>query len=266
MKNRTVLILLYIFSLGLLFLISFLPSDFRTVATPLATLLPVFIGACIYIPKNGRRIEALMGGGREEKAIAYLSFPVILLGIIFISVLTSLFLSLFGISDETNITVSFPTALVLYALVPAFVEECFYRFLPLLILKDEPRKNVLIFSSLVFAFAHLSFSSIPYALFAGVSFFLINLIAKSPFPSLILHILNNFIALIFVFYPQQNLLLSIIALLAVLSLLSLVLLYRRREYIGAFLRELFSESGENILGFELIIYLIVTCTVSLLLL
>ena len=264
MKNRTLLTLLYGLGLLLLLCSSLLPATVRPYLSPLALLVPLVIGLFLFRQKNGARILALEGKDPQGRTLAYLLFPIILLGIIGISALFGWLFSLVGIESTTTLSYPLPAALIFYAAVPALLEEGLYRYLPLLALQDESRGAALIFSSLAFAFAHLSLISLPYALFAGVGLFTVNLLAKSLWPSVLLHLLNNVLGVLFLFYPDSlPLSLVVILTLAVLSVIAAVLIARKREVLVRFLAELREDAPTPIFTFDLIAFLILTFCLSL---
>ena len=158
MKNRTILILLYTLAIALLFGFSFLPSGFRVYRTILSLFLPFAIGVGIFVKKNGTKPPMYQGEGRD--ALPYLLFAPILLGILLLSVLTTLLFSLVGLSNPPIDKIPIGEAIVLYALLPAILEEALYRILPALALCDEDTHSVCIFSTLVFSLAHISIFSI----------------------------------------------------------------------------------------------------------
>ena len=224
MKNRTILTLLYLLAIGLLFGFSFLPEGFRMYSSALALFLPLAIGVLVFAKKNGFRIP--MYEGKGDGALPYLFYAPILLMIIFISLATSLVMALFGLSDPPLNDIPLFEAIVTYAVIPAILEECFYRVLPAMALGDEDTKSICIISTLLFGFAHLSVFSIPYALFAGLSFFFINRLAKSPLPSILLHLLNNLLSILFMYTENYEVVFSLtMKTLIILSVASIALMW-----------------------------------------
>ena len=263
MKNRTLLILVYALILPLLIGLSFLPSGLRVYRQILALMIPLIIGVSIFVKRNGTKIQMFEGKG--EVGLASLFFAPTLLLIILISLFTSLILSLFGLSNTAVESLPIGEAILRYAIFPAILEEALYRILPLLALKDEDAFSVCIFSSLVFGFSHLSLFSIPYAFFSGFAFFCINRLAKSPFPSLFLHLTNNLLSLWMMFSKQGNLvLLGILVTLFVLSALSVILMAKfYRERVVLLLETFRKKRVPFRFTLDILIYLTFTLTAAI---
>lgn len=264
MKNRTLLTLLYASALLLLICSSLLPSNIRPYLSPFSLLLPLLVGLLLFRKRCGGRIIAFEEKSRKRTIICYLLFPIILLGIIAVSALSTFLFSLIGIESTTTLSYPLPTALIFYAAVPALLEEALYRYLPMLALQDESRTSVLVFSSVAFALAHLSLISLPYALFAGVGLFLVNLIGKGPLPSFLLHLTNNVLGVLLLFYPESTaLLVGIVVALASLSVVCAVLLLKRKDELVDFWHELRADEPTPLLTPDLITFAVVTLFLSL---
>lgn len=264
MKNRTLLTLLYGAAILLLICSSLLPSTIRPYFSPFALLLPLLFGLFLFRKRGGGRIIAFEEKKRERTVLAYLLFPIILLGIIAVSALSSLLFSLVGIESTTVLPDSLPTALIFYAAVPALLEEALYRYLPMLALRDESRLGALVFSSVAFAFAHLSLLSLPYALFAGIGLFLVNLIAKSPLPSFLLHLCNNVLGVLLLFYPESTgLLIDTVLMLVLLSTLCALWIVKKRSVLREFVGELREDEPTPLFSADLITFVAVTLFLSL---
>ncbi len=264
MKNRTILILLYALAIGLLFAFSFLPSSFRMYSNALALFLPLAIGVSVFVKKNGTKIPMYEGEG--ERALPYLFFAPTLLLIILISLVTSVIFSLFGLYSPPLEDIPLLDAVIAYAILPAVLEECFFRILPVLALKEEDTQSICLFSALVFGFAHLSVFSIPYALFAGVVFFFLNRIARSSLPSLLLHLFNNLISILLIYATNYELVFTItISALLVLTGVSLVLMWLfYKERLRSLIDVLRAQKATFHLTLDLALYLVLTATLTIL--
>lgn len=113
------------------------------------------------------------------------------------------------------------------AVVPAVTEEMFFRYVPLKIIAPLSKKSALIISSVFFAVIHTSFFSIPYALAAGVIFMTFDLITESVLPSVIVHLFNNIMSLVWMYGADTEgfaeIYLSVFVLGAVISIIPLII-------------------------------------------
>ena len=78
-----------------------------------------------------------------------------------------------------------------YALLTAVLEELIFRYLPMRLLAHRSPRAALLLSSLFFSLVHCDLFQMPYALFAGAVFMILDLAANSVIPSLVIHFLNN---------------------------------------------------------------------------
>ena len=136
-------------------------------------------------------------------------FPTVAL-ILAVSYLTSFIIfALSGKTNSTDIGDNLFLALVRHALLPAILEEALFRYMPLRMLARHSGKVTVIISSLYFALAHNSLFSIPYALVAGVIFITLDLMCESVWPSVILHLINNIISVIWIMYSGSEIFASV---------------------------------------------------------
>ena len=189
--------------------------------------------------KTGREEER----GLAEPPDGYLEFsgktfvyliPLVIptLGVVFLtSWLTSVVLTPFYWQSVSAPEGSFLYQLMLYAIAPAILEEAVFRYLPMKLFAPYSKRGAIVVSSIYFAFFHMDFSKIPYAFFAGVIFMLINLAFGSIWPSVLLHLINNFSSLLWM-RAEGRLAVIYVLILAFLSLFSLVAIFiMRRRYI-----------------------------------
>lgn len=178
-----------------------------------------------------------------DKKCIFFFLPTILPAIaviIALSLLTSLFMGLFGFENITAFEEPFILAVITHALVPAILEELLFRFAPIKLMREN-RKSALLISSLMFAFAHANLFQIPYAFLAGVIFSALYLMTGSIIPSIILHFLNNLFSLISLYgYLSLAVYIPLFALL----LISLIVLVKKR---ACYIKEINSifKSGEK---------------------
>ena len=91
-----------------------------------------------------------------------------------------------------------PFALFRHALLPALLEEAFFRYLPLRFLTGTvtERRAAWILSSVLFAAFHFDLLRLPYALAAGLLYFVFDGVLGSLFPSVLWHVLTNALSLL----------------------------------------------------------------------
>ena len=96
----------------------------------------------------------------------------------------------------------------------------------------SPRITVIL-SSLFFALVHGDLFKLPYAFAAGAVFMIIDMATNSIVPSLLVHFLNNLLAVTFYFYSESVTVLTVCAvILAAFSLVSLAfVLIKRKHYV-----------------------------------
>ena len=122
-----------------------------------------------------------------------------------------------------------------YALLCPLAEECFFRLLPLRLYPKQAVKEAFLVSLLAFALFHATAARLPHAALAAAVFFLADLAADSVWPSLILHTLNNALALVYACFSQHELFRTVfyisVAVTAVLSLIYAFLQRKRFIYV-----------------------------------
>ncbi len=145
-------------------------------------------------------------------------------GVMLISFLTSLVIGLISGKDNgVDLGDSFIFAIITHALAPAILEEALFRFIPLRAMRGERWPVIMLYSALFFSLIHHSFFSMPYAFLAGLVFMLVDLIADSVWPSVIIHFLNNALSVILTFYSDIPAVAPVaILLLAVLAAVSVI--------------------------------------------
>ena len=211
----------------------------------LSFILPIGIG--FYISK-GLQYKREEVRGHAEPPETLLSFdlgrlkkllPLIFpsVTVVFISSLvTSLLLSLVGVSAPPVEDKGIVIMLLIHALIPAFLEEALFRYVPMKLLLPYSRRWCVIYSALCFALIHCSFYQMPYAFVAGLIFMIVDIAFDSVLPSLILHFINNAASVVWIKYCSGITgSVIFILLLALLSLVSLVFICKRRsEYSSVF--------------------------------
>ena len=170
----------------------------------LAFVIPISVGLTYVFTQRAGAGVSVMDSAKStlkdftigwDKAI--LSLPVIAIGIasvIFISMATTEIMELFGKENQSTFDEPFLLALLIHALIPAVLEELLFRFVPINLLRGEPKTAILI-SSVAFAAAHANLFQIPHALIAGFFLAFLYVITKSILPCIVMHLLNNALSL-----------------------------------------------------------------------
>ena len=199
----------------------------------LAFILPVALALIIC----GERAElSLLRIKRSDILLTLPVVPITVITVIGISALTTLIMGAFGIENEVVLEGGFFEAALRYALLTAVLEELIFRYLPMRLLAHRSPRAALLLSSLFFSLVHCDLFQMPYALFAGAVFMILDLAANSVIPSLVIHFLNNLLAVAFHFYADSEaVLISMIASVSLLAIVGVgVVALRRRRYIGLF--------------------------------
>ncbi len=236
-KEINLLTAVYLAFLLLLFVPSLFDGVLSIAVYIIAFLLPLLIGIYASKEKDGKLITSEYLTVSREGALLSLPiiFPTVLL-VFGLSYLTSLLIYVStGSVDSLELGANLFLAIAEHALIPAVLEELLFRYLPLRILgKRSPRVTVLI-SAVFFAFIHHSFFSIPYAFVAGVVFMVLDLMAESVIPSMVIHFINNLLSVIWVFYSGTvEFSAAFFGILVGLALISAVfiIIYRKRYANG----------------------------------
>ena len=150
--------------------------------------------------------------------------------IFLISLVTSLLLSLAGVSSPAVEDTEIFTMLLVHAAVPALFEEALFRYIPIKLLAPYSKRVCVFYSALCFALIHCSFSQMPYAFAAGMIFMIIDLAFESIWPSVILHFINNAASVIWIKYCSGGAVpLIFIGILFGLTLLSLIFILKGKK-------------------------------------
>lgn len=174
-----------------------------TVFYILAFIIPVSVG--FYKTREENKTKDFLGIKGARVALPFIA-PTIG-AVMLISFLTSLLIGLIAGKENTvDIGDNLFLAIVTHALAPAIFEEALFRFIPMRAMRGERWPVVMLYSALFFALIHHSFFSIPYAFFAGLAFMLIDLVADSVWPSVIIHFLNNTLSVLLIFYSGSAML------------------------------------------------------------
>lgn len=162
-------------------------------------VLPTFVFLYIYYGrKNGGKIftsEYLTLGKKEAFITLGVIFPTVL-SVLLVSLLGTAVMACFGKENIIEINEPPYLAVLLHALLPAFLEETAFRYLPLRLMGKRAPRGAIFVSATLFALVHHSLFSISYAFVAGIVFMAVDLMTESVFPSLIIHFVNNLFSLL----------------------------------------------------------------------
>ena len=231
------LLFLLLLSLG-----AYVPKELSLPATVAAYIIPS--AAALIIWKLSAEKIAMPRFIPKAKDLA-LSLPYLapFIGIVFIiSFLTSLLLGLFGHSNTTDLSGNIWLMILKHAAIPAILEELLFRLVPIALIAPYSKKNALFFSAIAFALLHCNFFQIPYAFFAGLVFAALDIAAGSIYPSLILHFINNLIAIFFARNGADPIFSAVLfSSLALCSAISLVLIFIKRNACKKSFSEIFCD-------------------------
>lgn len=248
--------LLLLFGLGISGSVTGLLSDILYFAafiipTVLGVRLGMRLGVSPQIPTASKK--SLVG-------LLPLIFPAVLL-IIGISALTSFVLSSFGFENEVILYPTIFENLIRHALIPAVLEEAVFRYLPVTLFGATHRRGCVLISSITFALIHCNLFQIPYAFVAGVVFVSLNIMLDSHLPSLILHLVNNTVSVISLYYRAE---LPILAFVLVAAFVSVLLIVIKRKFYIDESKRVFAAKSKLELSNSLLLILIPTLVVAIL--
>ena len=195
----------------------------------LAFIVPICVGFYMTREENSNVEFIRLHGARE--ALPFIA-PTIG-GVMLISFLTSLLIGLMtGKNNAIDLGDSLILAILSHALAPAILEEAPFRFIPMRAMKGERWPVIMLYSALFFALIHHSFFSMPYAFLAGLVFMLVDLIADSVWPSVVIHFLNNALSVVLAFYSDIPAVAYVaISVLAVLTAISVIyIIHNKGKY------------------------------------
>ena len=154
-----------------------------------------------------------------------------MVGTVAIAALIYLLASYVGIEPRGFTTeLSFPIAVVIYALIPAIAEEGIFRYMLPRIFETFGKRATVALTALLFSVSHFHLLSLPYTLFAGVMFGIAAAVTGAPYLSLAVHFINNLAGVAAYFILRdQSVKLEIVPTTALLALvtatLGLILLF-----------------------------------------
>ncbi len=181
---------------------SFFDGAISSIIYALGFALPL-VGALV-INKNTLSKTRYIKLARAELPLFIPIIPIAIAAVILLSYLTSLLLGAFGINDDLVLEGNFISALLRYALFASLFEELLFRYLPIRLLSEHSPRCAVFISAALFALVHLDIFQIPYAFAAGLIFAAVDMICESVIPSIVIHILNNTLAVCVYFYGTSE--------------------------------------------------------------
>lgn len=182
-----------------------------------------------------------------------------------LAALSSLVLGLIGKRGTPNLGDSLVIALLIHALLPAILEELVFRYIPLRICERGYNGTLVLISALFFALSHHSFFSFGYAFLAGCIFMALDLVCESVIPSMVIHLFNNALSVLLMFYSQNTTLTLVLWLsVGVASLASLVYLFIKRRELSALVRERVISGEKYRPSYEILFLLIPSLVIAIL--
>ena len=196
---------------------------------------------------------------QRSKRLLPLIFPAVMT-VFLSSLVTSLLLSLVGVSAPPVEEKGIVTMLIIHALIPAFLEEALFRYIPMKLLLPYSRRWCVIYSALCFALIHCSFYQMPYAFVAGLIFMTADVAFESVWPSVILHFINNSASVVWIKYcSSMTEFVIFISSLAVLSLVSAIFIFRKRDEYRATFRGSFDKGESSEITYAPFLLAVITC-------
>lgn len=185
-------------------------------------------------------------------------FPTVMLVLLTSLVTAFMIEKLTGVTNQVVLEHSIAFAIINHAVLPVLLEEMMFRYLPMRMLSGHSRMACVFVSAFFFSLVHHDLFSIPYAFAAGVVFMMINLMCNSVIPSLIIHLINNLISVLLIFYAENPLIkLVILALLIVCTLISVVFILAQKNKYKEMVKSAFIRGEKMKFNFSMLIFAVV---------
>ncbi len=213
------------------------------------SVFSAFIPGIIYFSLSGNSIAETINVKYVKQKILW---PVVFVGLataMFANYATDILLnnfSIFNLENSINFDRSSQSLLqnILYviatAIVPAFAEEFAFRGVVMGTLRKYGDTFAIIATSVLFGAMHGNISQIPFAFILGLVFAYVDCITGSIIPSIIIHFINNFYAVMINILQSSNFIdnttfyivyYTIILLFCILGLLSFIYLSKKQTNI-----------------------------------
>ncbi len=218
----------------------------RFLLPPLAFLLPL-----AFFCLHGERPVLLCPPQKGSVTAALPLFPLFLIAVMLCAYLTGLAMDVLGLPATGGgvAGTGFFSDLLRNCLLPALLEELFFRGLILSLLYQKMGRGAIWLSGVIFALAHGSLYQLPYAFVGGVFLSLAAVVGGSVLVPFLFHFANNFLSLALQYTPRAwigGVVLPLVyAGVALAALASLLYLKARRDTpAGAGVRALFASPRE----------------------
>ena len=262
-----ILTLSYLTFLSFMIFTALFDGILSTIVYYLGFFAAISVGLGLYSGEEKIKIasvEYLRLDLRGAAATALVCAPTVAI-VMGVSALTSLLISA-TVGEVQTVTLDgrIWVDILLHALLPALLEELLFRYLPLRVLSGGSRTCTVIISAVFFACVHTSLFSIPYALVAGVIFMMVDILADSVIPSLIIHLINNVCSILWLYF-SENAAFADAYLITVLSLalvsLMVIILFGRGQIKRLF--ELMREGEKYVPSYEPLLFIIPTLVLAI---
>ncbi len=233
-------------------------STYNIVVTSISFILPFTIITKLIFRE---KISNIVSTNKPKCSIGLLfSLIVLSIGFCFVGSVSSYVINVL-INDVFGVTpyqIEYPEAVNSFefifsiastAIIAPLLEEFAFRGVILGFLKRFGKSNAIIISSLLFAIMHGNFIQIPFAFIMGLALGYITIATDSIWPAIIVHVLNNFLAVISTYF-QNIIYLFFICFIFGLSVL--VYIIKNKPFADSFKERVFYNS--NIKRFCLILF------------
>ncbi len=254
----------YMLFLILLFLSGSMSGVLSDAVYILAFVLPFLLTLLDAKDEGGDKMRYFKLDSDGVKLTLLSSAPTILI-VLSLSALTSLLIKLtIGATNSVELGNSPVLALISHAIVPAVLEELLFRYLPLRLLTGHSKRATVLVSAIFFALIHHSLFSIPYAFVAGAIFMIIDIMCDSVWPSVILHLLNNTVSILFIFYSHNSIfLITALSVLEICATVSLIFFILKRKKYLPMLRKSLSVGERMTFNFNMLIFSVFAILVAI---
>ena len=231
--------LLFVFAL---FLSGLTNGFLSTIIYIFAFILPIAIGFKESKSKNND--GDFLGFDGVSKSLPFVA-PTLVLVMAIAYVTSILMMAITHKTNDADLGSNIFIAVLTHALAPAILEEAVFRYIPLRVMKGEGRVTAIFASSIFFSLMHHNFFSMPYAFVAGLIFMALDMYVGSVWPSVIIHFLNNALSVLWYFYGESMVFVSVVlSMLAIFAVASIIYIILNKEKYRKNVVDLLSEKLE----------------------
>lgn len=228
-----------------------------------AFLLPFL--AAIMFAKREKLVFGLKPLPENQGALLSLPLLVPFVALVFtISFITSVILNAMNFKDTTDVSGNIFIVILNHAVLPSFLEELLFRFVPIALIAPYSKKNALFFSALFFSLIHCNLFQIPYALAAGVVLSFVCIISGSVVLPAVFHFINNLLSIAYMRNATDKVYVTAFFVsMAVLLLVSLVFIVARRKSYKKLVLEIFGEKCKLELTLFSVLFVLMTVFIAI---